>query len=370
MIVIDIAQTRGSLLRHPSCAIIRIIIELSMAKSSQIVPGTVRLLTSDQPRQVKLSTGGAFDATSLVIDPAPIRSPEALNTMFMHSASTVFRHSGCSPVISKADRPFVSHPSYSHTKRLIYRDYGRPYPPIQLLAQRLGGGPSAFAPACKREGLASTPSHHQSNEMNSMVENSAKIGLCLKSAPSDASADSGIYQQAMEGNLGAVIGFVVNTHPLATPQASSHSGIASSHWSTTIQSNSELQAFPYHTESLSQSYQCIPSTITFPPTQTAFSRSNLQRRSPVHDLTTPLRDAVELRSTPHTQQSLSLQPNRQLEAPPFSIPDVLFHRTSSMESGRSYHPSSWVMHASTMSQCFNDLFKHGANGATSASDHL
>jgi hypothetical protein len=367
MIVIDIAQTRGNLLRHPSCEIIRIIIELSTTQSSQIVPGTVRLLTSDQPRQVKISTGGAFDSTSLVIDPAPIRGPEALNTVLMHTASTVCRHSGCSPVISKADQPSVSHPSYSHTKRLMLRDSGRPYPPIQLLAQGLGGGPSAFAPACKREGFASTPSHRQSNEMNSVVGNSAQLGLCRKSSPSDASTDSGIYQQAMADNLDAVIGFIVNTHPLAAPQASSHSVIASSHWSTTIQSNSELQAFPYHTESLSQSYQCVPSTITFPPTQTAFSRSNLPHRSPVHDLTTPLRDAVELRSIPHIQQSLFFQPNRQREAPPCGIPDVLFHRTPSTESGTS---TPWVVHASTMSQCFNDLFKHGANGATSASDHL
>jgi len=213
VIVIDIVQTIGGLLRHPTHEITRIIIELSTAKSTHAVPGTIRFLISDHPRQVKIPMCGAFGATSLVIDSVPLRSPEALNAAPVDSTNTNQPHWGNSPVIPNADRIPALHPPSSHTKRLMLRNSRRPYPPIQLLAQRREGEPSAFAPPRQGEGFTSTSGHHQSNEMDSVVENSYQLALCRKSSPFGASANSGVCQEATAGDISAVIGLVENTRP-------------------------------------------------------------------------------------------------------------------------------------------------------------
>ena len=246
IIVIDIVQTIGSLLRHPTHEITRIIIELSTANSSQAVPGTIRFLTPGQPRQATALIGGASDATSLVIDSAPFWGLEALKTAFLHSTSTVQPPSGNSPVISTADRISASHPSSSHAKRLIIRNSTRPYPPIQLLAQRWEDERSAFAPPLAGEAFASNSGHYQPNEMIAVFGSSKQLALRRKSLPFDAGVDPDIYEQNTACNPSSVIGLIENTHLLGAPRAASHSVIATSHWSTTTQSNGELQAFPWH----------------------------------------------------------------------------------------------------------------------------
>lgn len=246
IIVIDIVQTIGSLLRHPTHEITRIIIELSTANSSQAVPGTIRFLTPGQPRQATALIGGASDATSVVINSAPFWGFEALKTAFLHSTSTVQPPSGNSPVISTAERIPGLHPSSSHAKRLVIRNSARPYPPIQLLAQRWEDEPSVFAPPIAGEAFASTSGPHQPNEMTGVFENSRQLALRRKSLSSNASADPDIYEQNTACNPRSVIGLIEDAHLLGAPRAASHSVISTSHWSTTTQSNGELQAFPWH----------------------------------------------------------------------------------------------------------------------------
>lgn len=335
--MIDIIQTTGSLLRHPTHEITRIIIGLSTVKASEAVPGIIQLLTPGHHRQVKIPMGGAiFDATSCVIDSAPFWGPEALDT--------IQPRSGSSTVIPTADQASALRPPPSHTKSLMFRNSGRPYPPIQLPAQRWEGEPSAFTPP-HGEGFASTSGRHQSNEMNSGFENSNQLALYRKSFPLNASADSGIDQQTTAGDPSSMIGFVENTCPVAAPRAASHSVIASSHWRTTTASNGEL---PCHISSLSRSDQCGSSTITFPSTQTVFSRSHLPWQS---SAATPLRDAVEhadYQPVPHIQQSLFFHQHWQTEPVPIGKADLSFYTPSSESAtDHSYYPMSRIAHAST-----------------------
>ena len=246
MIVIDIVQTTGSLLRHPTREITRIIIELSTANSPQAVPGTVRLLIPDQPRQATALIGGASDATSLVIDSAPFGESEAFKMAFLDSYSTAQLSSGGEPVISTADQISALDPSSSHANRPILPNSIHPYPPIQLLAQRWEGEPSVFAPPPAGEALASTSGRHQSNEMSAIFESSKQLALRRKSLPFDAGADRHIYEQNTACNPSSVIGLMENTYLLDAPRAAGHSVIATSHWSTTTQSNGGLQVFPCH----------------------------------------------------------------------------------------------------------------------------
>ena len=239
-------QTIGSLLRHPTHEITRIIIELSTANSSHAVPGTIRILTPEQPRQATALIGGAPDATSLVIDSAPVWGFEALKTGFLHSASTIQPPSCNSPVISTADRISALHPSSSHAKRLIIRNSTRPYPPIRLLAQRWEDERSAFAPPLAGEAFASTFGHYQPNEMSAVFGSPKQLALRRKSLPFDAGADPDIHEQNTACNSSSVIGLIENTHLLGAPRAASHSVIGTSHWSTTTPSNGELQAIPWH----------------------------------------------------------------------------------------------------------------------------
>lgn len=366
--MIDIVQTIGGLLRHPTHEITRIIIELSTAKSSQAVPGTVRLLISDQPRQATALIG---DGTSLVIDSGHFRSPEALKTTSMDINSTIQLYSGNSPLFSTADRISALHPSSSHAKRLILRNSRRPYPPIQLLAQRWEGEPSGFAPSQQWGDFASTSGHHQSNEMSSISRSSKQLALRRKSLPSDTGAGPGIYEQNTAGNPSSMVGLMENTCSLNAPGAASHSVIATSHWGTTTQSNGELQAFPYHVSSLSQSDQCGPSAITFRFPHRAPSAGALR------DLAMPPCDTVEHaepQTVSHIQQSLLFQLNPQLQRrlSPLGIPAVSFYQAPYFESGTEspYHPMFRVAHASTVSQCFNGPLNRGANGSTSASDYI
>ena len=293
--------------------------------------------------------GAILDGTACVIDPALFRGPEALNTPFMASTSRIQPRSGGSPVISIADQASALQPSSSHTKRLLLRNSRRPYPPIQLLAQRWEGDPSTFSPPGPGEGFSG---HHQSNEMNSGFEDSNQLALCPTSFPLDAGADSGIYQQATAGDLGSVIGFVENPCPVVAPRPASHSVIAASHWSPTTQPNGELEAFPCHISSLSQSDQCGSSTITFPPTQMALFRAHLPGQSSVHVPATPLRDAVghaDHQSVPHIPQSLFFQQNWQIAPVPIGTPDISFYISSS-EPGTDpsyHHPMSRITHVST-----------------------
>ena len=361
----------SSLLRHPTYAITRIIIELSTAKSSQVVPGTVRLLARDHPRQVR-----AFDATSLVIDSSAhlaLQGPGGLNTGFMESNSTIQPHSGHSPEAPKADRTSALLRSPSHTKRLMLRNSGRPYPPIQS-AQRWDGEPLVFAPPRRGKGFTGAAAHHQSNQMNPVAEYSNHLALRRNTFPSDAIVDPGIgiYQRvaAAAGDLSSVIGLEEILCPLAAPRAASHNAIASSHWSTTTRSNGELQAFPRHISSLYQSNQHDTSIITFPPTQIVPSLSHSLHQS--YDRTTDAMEDGNFQSRPHIQPFLFFQPNQQLEHSQNDLPDLSFHKMPSLESGTdlSYHPMSSVPHAPTMPQCFDHLLGHGGNGPASASDYI
>lgn len=331
------------------------------------VPGTVRILAPAYPRQATISMGGAPDATSFVTDSAPFWTPEDLETTSIDS-TIIKPPPGNSRLISTAYPTSALHPSSSHAKRLMLRNSGRPYPPIQLPAQRWEGEPSAFAPQ-QVEGFAGTSGHHQSNEMRSIDRGSKQSSLRRESFPFDAGADSGIHEPGMAGNPTSVVGLMDNTCPLGAPRAAGPSVIATSHWSTTTQSNGELQAFPCHNSFLSKSDQCGPSTITFQFTQPAPSHSQLPRPGSVYDLAMPLHDTVEHADL---QQSLLFQLNPQLRPPPIGIPVVSFYNMPASESGTDYpyHPMSRVAHASTMSECFTGPFEHGANGSTSASDYI
>lgn len=359
-------QTIGGLLRHPTHEVTRIIIELSTAKSSQAVPGTIKLLIPAQPRRATALTGGASDGNSLVIDLGPIRSSEALKTASKTSSkeptSTVQPPSGNSPV----DRISALHPSSSHAKRLMLRNSRRPYPPIQLLAQRREGEPSGFATPQQWEDFASTSSHHQSNEMSLISGSSKQLVLRHKPLPFDAGADPGIYEPKTAGNPSSVIGLIENTCLLDAPRAASHGVIATSHWSTPTQSNGELQAFPYHIPSLSQSDQYGPSAITFRFPHPAPSARTL------YDPEMPLYHTVEHadpQSVSHIQQSLLSQLDPQRRPSPIGTPAVSFNKTSCLGFGTNspYHPMFRAA-ASTMSQCFNAPLQHGANGSISSSD--
>jgi hypothetical protein len=369
IIVIDIVQTIGGLLRHPTHKITRIIIELSTAKSPQALSSTIKLLIPDQPHQATALIGGAADGASLVIDLGSFRSSEALENASIDIASTIQPPSGSSPVFSTADQISALHPSSSHAKRLMLRNSIRPYPHIQLLAQRWGGEPLGFAPPQQWEDFASTSGHHQSNEMRFTSGSSKQLVLRHKSLPFDAGFEPGIYAQNAAGNPSSVIGLIENTCLLEAPRAVNHGVIATSHWSTTTQSNGELQAFPYHMSSLSRSDQCGPSAITFNFPHTAPSASAL------YDLAMPLCDTVEHaepQSFSHIQQSLLFQLDPELRLSPFGTPAVSFHKTSCLQSSTDspYHPMFQVAHASAMCQCFNDPFKYGANGSTSSSDQI
>lgn len=336
-IVIDVVQTTGSLLRHPTHEITRIIIDLSTVKSSRVVPGTIQLLTPEHHRQVKIPMGEAiFDATSCVIDPSPFRGPEALDAAIA-SNSTIQPSSGSSPVISKAEQALALQSSSSHTRRLMFRNSRRPYPPIQLLAQRWEAEPSGFALPRYRGDFASTSGRHQSNGINLGFEGSNQLALCRTLG---ASTDSGIYQRATADDLSSVIGFLENTCSVVAPRAASPSVIAFSHWSPTTQSNGELKAFPCHISSLSQSDQYGSSTITFPSWQ-----------SPMHEPATPLCDTVghaDCQSVPHIQQSLFFQQNRQIEPVPIGVPDISFYLSpSESATDLSYHAISRIVHTST-----------------------
>jgi hypothetical protein len=339
------------------------------------MPGTVRLLAPDHPRQATTSMGGASDDIALVIDSAPFWSSEALEAV-SRGRTTIRPPWGNSPVISTADRPSALRSSSSHTRRIMIRNSRRPYPPIQPLAQRWEVERLAFAPR-QGEGSPSTSGHHQSNEMISVASTSKQLALRRESLPSGAGADSEIYEQDIAGNPSSVIGPIEGACLLDAPRAVGPSVIATSHWSTIPQSNSELQAFPCHISSLPQSGQCDPPTITFHFTQTAPSRHQLPHRSSVYDLAMPLPDPVgheDLQSMSHIQQSLFFQLDPQLRPSPIGLPVVSFYEMASSESGTDhpYHPMSRVAHASTMSQyCFNiDPLEHGANGSTSASRYI
>jgi hypothetical protein len=364
-------QTMASLLRHPTHETTRIIIALSTAKFSEAVPGAIRFVTTDH-----LEVGGAVDATSLVIDPTPVRGPGTLNTAFMSTSGAIQPLSGNLPVIPKTDRTSALRRSSSHSKRLTLRDSRRPYPPIQLQAQWWEG--SGIASTRQGGGFTNTSGHHRSNEMDAVVEDSNQLTLRHMHKPFlvDTRADSGIYQQATAGDPSSVTGLVEDIRQLAAHQAARHNVIASSYWSTTTQSNGELQAFPCHVSSLPQSNQCGSSTITFPSIQTAPSFFHSPCQSPTYDLTKPLEDGLEqvnFQSMPSIQQSLFFRSDRQPERSLNDTPEISIHKTSYSESGThlSYRPMSRghrVAHASS-SQCPNQRFEHGANGSTSASDY-